>query len=29
MVLTRKDPELSVSSEEIKALVESSHNELD
>lgn len=29
MVLTRKDPELNVSSEEIKALVESSHNELD
>ena len=29
MVLTRKEPELSVSSEEIKALVESSHNELD
>ncbi|MBQ2796077.1 MAG: TlyA family RNA methyltransferase [Oscillospiraceae bacterium] len=29
MVLTRKEPELTVSSEEIKALVESSHNELD
>ena len=29
MVLTRKEPELSVSFEEIKALVESSHNELD
>ena len=29
MVLTRKEPELSVSSEEIKTLVESSHNELD
>lgn len=29
MVLTRKEPELSVSSEEIKSLVESSHNELD
>lgn len=29
MVLTRKEPELSVSSEDIKALVESSHNELD
>ncbi len=29
MVLTRKDPELSVSSEEIKTLVESSHSELD
>ncbi len=29
MVLTRKEPELSVSSEEIKALVESSHSELD
>lgn len=29
MVLTRKEPELSVSPEEIKALVESSHNELD
>ena len=29
MVLTRKDPELSVSSEDIKNLVESSHNELD
>ena len=29
MVLTRKEPELSVSSEEIRSLVESSHNELD
>lgn len=29
MVLTRKEPELSVSSDEIKALVESSHSELD
>lgn len=29
MVLTKKEPELSVSFEEIKALVESSHNELD
>ncbi|MBR3610700.1 MAG: TlyA family RNA methyltransferase [Oscillospiraceae bacterium] len=29
MVLTRKEPELSVSAEEIKNLVESSHNELD
>lgn len=29
MVLTRKESELTVSSEEIKALVESSHNELD
>jgi len=29
MVLTRKEPELSVTSEEIKTLVESSHNELD
>ena len=29
MVLTRKEPELTVSSEKIKALVESSHNELD
>ena len=29
MVLTRKEPELNISSEEIKALVESSHNELD
>ncbi len=29
MVLTRKEPELTVTSEEIKALVESSHNELD
>ena len=29
IVLTRKEPELTVSSEEIKALVESSHNELD
>ena len=29
MVLTRKEPELNVTSEEIKALVESSHNELD
>ncbi len=29
MVLTRKEPELSVSSEEIKTLVESSHTELD
>ncbi len=29
MVLTRKEPELSISSEEIKTLVESSHSELD
>ncbi|MBQ5323788.1 MAG: TlyA family RNA methyltransferase [Oscillospiraceae bacterium] len=29
MVLTRKEPELSVSSEDIKKLVESSHSELD
>lgn len=29
MVLTRKEPELSVTSEEIKTLVESSHSELD
>ena len=29
MVLTRKEPELCVTSEEIKNLVESSHNELD
>ena len=29
MVLTRKEPELNITSEEIKALVESSHSELD
>ena len=29
MVLTRKEPELEVTSEDIKKLVESSHNELD
>ena len=29
MVLTRKEPELSVSPEEIRKLVESSHDELD